>query len=128
MRTSLRLFGLAAATLLGVAAGHAQAPAPMAMPMPGSATASPGAAMPEQSMMAAMDRMSKAMAAVPMTGNTDHDFVAMMIPHHQGGIDMARFELANGHDPAMRKLAKAVVAAQEREIADMQAWLKAHKP
>lgn len=132
MRIPLRPVGLAAATLLGVAVGHAQAPAPMAMPMPmpkpGSGTASPGAATPEQSMMAAMDRMSKAMAAVPMTGNTDHDFVAMMIPHHQGAIDMARFELANGHDPAMRKLAKAVVAAQEREIADMQAWLKAHKP
>ncbi len=76
-------------------------------------------------MMSAMEKMSQTMAAVPMTGNADHDFVAMMIPHHQGAIDMARFELANGKDPAMRKLAEAIVSAQENEINEMQAWQKA---
>ena len=45
-------------------------------------------------MMASMDKMSKDMAAVPMTGDSDRDFVAMMIPHHQGAIDMAEYELA----------------------------------
>ncbi len=72
---------------------------------------------------AAMQSMDRAMAAVPMTGNADRDFAAMMIPHHQGAIDMARAELSHGTDPAMRRLARAIVAAQEREIAVMRAWL-----
>lgn len=80
----------------------------------------------EKSMMAAMERMSQTMRAVPMTGNADRDFVTMMIPHHAGAIDMARFELANGKDPAMRKLAEAIVSAQESEIGEMQAWQKAN--
>ncbi len=124
MHGHLRVATLATAAWLGLAIGHAQTPGPMPGPMPGHGAMNPGTA--EGSMMAAMERMSKAMEAVPMTGNADHDFAAMMIPHHQGAIDMARFELAHGHDPAMRKLATAVVAAQEREIGVMQAWLKAH--
>ncbi len=84
---------------------------------------------PDSGMMAAMEAMSQTMAAAPLTGDPDHDFVAMMIPHHQGAIAMAQFELAHGKDPAMRKLAQAIITAQEAEIADMQAWQKeAAKP
>lgn len=70
-------------------------------------------------------KMHKDMA-IPYSGDTDADFVRSMIPHHQGAIDMAKVELAHGKDPEIRKLAEAVIKAQEAEIAEMQAWLKAH--
>ena len=103
-------------------------PAPSApMPMPGmTIPMKPDAAPAEGSMMSAMDRMSKDMAAVPMTGDADRDFVGMMLPHHQGAVDMAKFELAHGKDPAMLKLARAIVAAQDKEIAEMKAWQAKH--
>jgi uncharacterized protein (DUF305 family) len=55
----------------------------------------------------------------PRTGNADQDFVASMIPHHQGAIDMAKVELQYGKDPMLRKLAEGIVAAQEKEIAEL---------
>jgi uncharacterized protein (DUF305 family) len=96
-------------------------------PMPGmTIPMKPGATAAEGSMMSAMDKMSKDMAAIPITGDADRDFVGMMIPHHQGAIDMANFELAHGKDPAIRKLARAIIAAQNKEIAGMKAWQAKH--
>ncbi len=70
-------------------------------------------------------KMHKTMT-IPYSGNADADFVRSMIPHHQGAIDMAKVELAHGKDPQLRKLAEEIIKAQEAEIANMQAWLKAH--
>jgi uncharacterized protein (DUF305 family) len=65
--------------------------------------------------------------AVPYTGNPDIDFRAKMLPHHQGAIDMAKVALQYAKDPATKALAEAIIAAQEKEIAEMQAWLAANK-
>ena len=75
-----------------------------------------------------MKKMDHDMAAGPMTGDVDHDFVVMMIPHHQGAIDMAKGELSYGKDPAMRRLAQEIIVAQQSEIDLMNRWLKKHAP
>jgi uncharacterized protein (DUF305 family) len=61
-----------------------------------------------------------------MTGDADIDFAAMMIPHHEGAIDVAKVQLEFGKDPALRKLSKAIVLAQESEIAFMTGWVAKH--
>ena len=71
----------------------------------------------------AMESMSQTMRSMQMTGDTDHDFAMMLRAHHQGAVDMAQVELANGKDPTIRSMAKKVVADQKKEIADIDKWL-----
>ena len=68
---------------------------------------------------AAMDRMMAGMAARP-TGSVDTDFTAMMIPHHQGAIDMALAELRHGKNPQLRRIAQEIIVDQQQEIAAMK--------
>ncbi len=68
---------------------------------------------------AAMTRMMSAMAVKP-TGDVDRDFVAMMVPHHQGAIDMALAVLRYGHNERLRRLAQEIIVTQQEEIAAMR--------
>ena len=78
----------------------------------------------DQLMADAMNVMHKGMHSAPYTGEPDRDFVTMMIPHHQGAIDMAKALLLYGKDPQMRRLAQEIITDQQSEIELMQLWLK----
>ena len=66
--------------------------------------------------------MHEAMSSARSSTDADRDFVALMLPHHQGAIDMAKIELVSGKDPQMRRLAQEIVAEQDSEIQLMQLW------
>nr|WP_292128369.1 DUF305 domain-containing protein [Brevundimonas sp.] len=68
---------------------------------------------------AAMARMHAAMNIRP-TGDVDRDFVEMMIPHHQGGIDMAVAALRHSRNPQVRRLAQEIIVEQQQEIAALR--------
>lgn len=68
---------------------------------------------------ASMRKMMADMMIKP-TGDVDHDFVAMMVPHHQGAVDMAKAELNYGHNVQLRRLAQQIVATQQQEITVMR--------
>jgi uncharacterized protein (DUF305 family) len=68
---------------------------------------------------AAMNKMMADMTVKP-TGDVDRDFVAMMVPHHQGAIDMAKAELQYGHNEQLRRMAQEIVVNQQQEIAVMR--------
>ena len=68
---------------------------------------------------AAMRKMMNDMAVQP-TGDVDADFVAMMVPHHQGAIDMALAVLRHGRNPQIRRLAQEIIVTQQQEIAVMR--------
>jgi uncharacterized protein (DUF305 family) len=108
---------------LAVAAApvHAQQPASMpGMDMSGSAGGKS-----TQAFKAADDKMMQDMSA-DYTGDADKDFVAHMIPHHQGAIEMAQVELKYGKDPELKRLAGNIIKAQHDEIAFMKKWQAKH--
>jgi uncharacterized protein (DUF305 family) len=73
----------------------------------------------EEDMDESMARMMSDMHGPGYTGDADVDFLAMMIPHHAGAVDMARLVLQHGRDPATRQLAEDIIAGQTVEIDGM---------
>jgi uncharacterized protein (DUF305 family) len=78
-------------------------------------------------LIASMDKMHVGIGAVTRSGNSDVDFVRLMIPHHQAAIDMAKTQLVYGKDMQMRRLAQEIITDQQLEIELMQRWLKQHR-
>lgn len=109
MLTRICLF---AAVLFAVNAASAQN-----APAPGKAA--------DEAFMQSMQSMQQSMTG-PMKGNADQDFVGMMIPHHQGAIDMAKVELQYGKDPMLRRMANKIIKDQQKEIAQMKKWQSKH--
>jgi hypothetical protein len=129
-RRSSRLWGLASAVaLLGLALlpaasenssgpdASAVADAPICAPEGSSAQAGEVPYVAEN--IAAMAKMKVAMSAEP-TGDVDHDFVEMMVAHHQGAIDMAVALLRYGKNERLRRLAQEIIVTQQQEIAAMR--------
>jgi len=77
---------------------------------------------------ASMEKMHVAMGSIEPCGNSDVDFVRLMLPHHQAAIDMARTQLKYGTDRQMRRLAQEIITDQQSEIELMRLWLKQHSP
>lgn len=105
------LLGLAAPAL-AQHADHA-----MATGMDGPAT---------EAFMDANARMHEEMN-IAYSGDADVDFIRGMIGHHRGAVEMARIVLEHGKDPEVRKLAEAIISAQEAEIEWMEDWLAKHE-
>ena len=74
-------------------------------------------------MKAMMKEHNDKMSSMKMSGNADVDFAMMMRMHHQGAIHMAQAELQDGKSPEMRKMAGKIIAAQKKEIAQLDRFL-----
>ena len=98
-------------------------PAPAAPAAPAPAAAAAPASPATEALRAANMKMHKDMD-IAFGGDADVDFARAMIPHHQGAVEMAKVQLQYGKDARIRRLARDIVKAQEKEIASMQAFLK----
>ena len=110
---------------LASASAQAQTAPAMAASMP-MGQMQKGAAGPNDmkaSMMMDMDAMQK----MQMSGDTDKDFATMMKMHHQQALKMAQMQLDQGKSPEMKTMAKQIIVAQKKEIAQFDQWLAKHK-
>jgi hypothetical protein len=129
-RGSLIALGLAA-TLGALAVARAASPSASSVAAPSLAeyisaicTAAYRSALPREAPflsenVGAMVKMMIGMEIKP-TGDVDHDFVDMMVAHHQGAIDMAQAELRHGHNEQLRRIAQEIIVTQQQEIAAMR--------
>jgi hypothetical protein len=120
LRTTLISLVVVAASSLAAAhdmSMHAAAPCGM-QPQPAMSAAGDEAPFLSEN-DAAMNRMMTDMQVAP-TGDVDRDFVAMMEPHHQGAIDMAKALLRYGKNEQLRRLAQEIIVTQQQEIAAMR--------
>lgn len=86
-----------------------------------------GAAGNMDQMQAVHAKMDQQMQAGMQSASTeDERFVRMMIPHHQGAVEMSRLSLGEIKDPELRRMAEKTIQENEQGIQDMQVWLQQH--
>lgn len=68
--------------------------------------------------------MDMKMADLENADPFDKTFIDMMVPHHKGAITMARAELSKGKNPTLRRMAEAIISAQQGEVNRMRKWRK----
>jgi uncharacterized protein (DUF305 family) len=116
----IAVIALSGALMLPLASAQTPAkPAAMQSGMAANSTMAAG----DMDMKAMMKDMNDKMASMQMSGNADVDFAMLMRIHHKGAIDMAKAELRDGKDLQMHKMAKGIIAAQEKEIAQFDKFL-----
>jgi len=122
----LAMVVLAGALLLPPLAGAQMPakPAGMQHNMAGGTTMSGGG----MDMKSMMKDMNDKMASMPMSGNADVDFAMMMRIHHLGAIDMAQAQLRDGKNPQMHRMARNIIAAQKKEISELDKFIAKNGP
>ncbi|UUW72119.1 CopM family metallochaperone [Pseudomonas oryzihabitans] len=79
-----------------------------------------------QDMQKSMEAMHQGMEEGLKAKDPDLAFAKGMLAHHEGAVDMARYQLQHGKDPEMRTLAEDIIQAQQKEIDQLNRWIKAH--
>ncbi|MDH4394355.1 MAG: DUF305 domain-containing protein [Limnobacter sp.] len=95
--------------------------------MPASKAATQGAKEQQDMKNSMMTNHMDKMNQMTMSGDVDKDFASMMKMHHQHGVEMAQMHLKNGKSPEMKKMAKQIIASQNKEISQIDAWLSKQK-
>ena len=117
-----------AAAAFGLMSLTAQAESPSAMATANTSHSSMQQASSEShDMKKLMTKGMDSMQTMQMSGDMDKDFALMMKMHHQQALDMAKMEIAHGKSPEMKAMAKKIVAAQKKEIAQFDKWLAKHQ-
>jgi uncharacterized protein (DUF305 family) len=118
---------LAARSLVVVALAVSGLAVPMAAQAQSGGHAHMNTGQAPKDMHASMMNMQQQMDSVKASGDTDYDFALMMRIHHQGAVDMAQMELDKGKDPQLQAMAKEIIAAQKKEIAQFDQWIAEYK-
>ena len=128
MRKS-HLIGIAAAAALFASAPAFAQNAVSTPPSPAAGTtntASSAKGPADQALLRDMRTMRHRMSSARLTGKPDQDFVATMIPHHQGAVAMAHTELKYGKSPYLKRMARKIIKSQDRQIKEMRHWQAKH--
>ena len=112
-----RLLSFAATAVLAANALAADSSVPSGAALPQAGISEESAFLSQNNV--AMDKMMADMEIKP-SGDVDRDFVNMMVPHHQGAIDMAQAVLRYGRNEQIRRLAQEIIVTQQQEIAAMR--------
>lgn len=78
----------------------------------------------DKAVMNVMNKMTQSLDHIKLTGNADHDFIVMMVPHHEAAISMAQTELKYGSNPGVKKIAEGIITGQTKDVENMKTWYK----